>query len=237
MKLLDKVALVTGAGRGIGRSIALTLAREGATVVLSSRTYPQLESVRKEIETAGGKAISIRSDITLPQDIVQLFEAISQRFHRLDILVNNAGIGYFVPVTDLRLEEFDAMWNLNIRGLFLCVQKALPMMQTGRGGTIVNISSLAGKNAFVNGAGYAATKWALMGFSNCLRLEVRQSNIRVITICPGSVDTEFANAAMKPGKTGSILQPQDVADTVLAAVTAPERAMVSEIDIRPTNPR
>lgn len=147
MKLKDSVALVTGAGRGIGRAIALTLAKEGANVVLTSRTLSELEEAKEEI------------------------------------------------------------------------------------------ASLAGRNAFVGGAGYAATKWALIGFSRSLMLEVREQNIRVITICPGSVDTSFSTTPKEPSRSEKILHPQDVADTILAALMLPDRAMVSEIDIRPTNPK
>jgi NADP-dependent 3-hydroxy acid dehydrogenase YdfG len=154
----------------------------------------------------------------------------------LDILVNNAGIGRFAPVKELSLSDFDAMWNVNVRGLFLCTQHAVRMMETQRGGVIVNISSLAGKNAFVRGAGYAATKWALMGFAKCLMLEVRERNIRVVTVCPGSVDTTFSHPSESP-RAEKLIHPQDVADTVLAAITIPARSMVSEIDIRPTNPK
>jgi NADP-dependent 3-hydroxy acid dehydrogenase YdfG len=137
----------------------------------------------------------------------------------------------------MNVADFDAMWHLNVRGLVLCTQQALRLMESQRDGVIVNISSLAGKNAVVNGAGYAATKWALMGFAKCLMLEERQYNIRVITICPGSVDTTFSDHDSEPIRAGKILSPQDVAETVLSAITAHPRAMVSEIDIRPTNPK
>ena len=237
MKLADQVALVTGAGRGIGRAIALSLASEGAYVILVSRTLAELETVRKEIETKGGNAASMRSDIAHEQEVKTLFGDVQARFGRLDILVNNAGIGKFSTVKDLKLEDFDAMWNLNVRGLFLCTQQAIHIMEPQKNGLIVNISSLAGKNAFVRGAGYAATKWALMGFSKCLMLEERQFNIRVITICPGSVDTTFSGEGGESSRADRILSPQDVADTVVSAVHMPARAMVSEIDIRPTNPK
>ena len=237
MKVRGSVALVTGAGRGIGKAIATTLAKNGATVVLVSRTLTELENVRDEIKGAGGEAIPLRADVTREADVAGVFREIEGKFKRLDILVNNAGVGRFAPVKDLRVEDFDEMWNLNVRGVFLCTQKAVPLMQNQRSGCIVNISSLAGKNALVNGAGYAATKWALMGFSNSLRLEVREFNVRVITICPGSVDTSFSPTPKDPGKSGKILHPEDVADTLLAAISVPDRAMVSEIDIRPTNPK
>ena len=237
MKLKSQIALVTGAGRGIGKAISLSLAQEGATVVLVSRTMSELENVQKEITLNGGMALAIRSDITQEQEVKGLFADIKSRFGRLDILVNNAGIGKFVSVKEMKVEDFDAMWSLNVRGLFLCTQQAIQFMESQKSGIIVNISSLAGKNAFVRGAGYAATKWALMGFSKCLMLEERQYNIRVVTVCPGSVDTTFSDQEPEATRADKILSAQDVADTVLSAVLMPTRAMVSEIDIRPTNPK
>ena len=237
MRLKGQIALVTGAGRGIGRAISLSLASEGATVILVSRTLTELDNVQKEIASEGGTATPMRSDITQEKDVKELFAEVRKRFGRLDVLVNNAGIGKFLSVKELKVEEFDAMWSLNVRGLFLCTQQAIQFMESQKSGAIVNISSLAGKNAFVGGAGYAATKWALMGFSKCLMLEERQFNIRVITICPGSVDTTFSSQEAESNRTDKILSPQDVAETVLSAVLMPARAMVSEIDIRPTNPK
>ena len=237
MKLKGKVALVTGSGRGIGKAIALKLSAEGADVILTARTLKELEKLRKEIEEQGGKATAISADLTKDSDIERLFSEMDSHFNRLDILVNNAGIGHFAPVKSLPKADFDEMWNLNMRALFLCTQKALPVMEKQKAGIIVNISSLAGKNAFVNGAGYAATKWALMGFSKCLMLEEREHNIRVITVCPGSVDTSFSPLDAKRDNAERILQPQDVANAVFAAVLLPERAMMSEIDLRPTNPK
>lgn len=236
MKLKNSVALVTGAGRGIGKAIGMTLASEGATVILTARTKPELEAVKSEIVSNGGKAFAIQADITNDNDVARLFDEALLQTGRLDILVNNAGMGVFKPLKELTLQDFDAMWNLNMRALFLCTQRAVSVMEQQKSGVIVNVASLAGKNAFPGGAGYAATKWALMGFSKCLMLEVRESNIRVITICPGSVDTSFSHP-QDPSKAEKILQPQDVADTLLAAITLPKRAMVSEIDIRPTNPK
>ncbi|MBI4429315.1 MAG: SDR family NAD(P)-dependent oxidoreductase [Ignavibacteriales bacterium] len=237
MTLKGKVALVTGSGRGIGKAVSLKLAAEGAEVVLSARTTKEIENVRKEIEQRGGRAISIQADLTKEPELDGLFSAIEKHHGRLDILVNNAGVGYFAPVRSLSLRDFDEMWGLNMRALFLCSQKALPIMEKQQGGCIVNISSLAGKNAFVNGAGYAATKWALMGFSKCLMLEERQYNIRVVTVCPGSVDTSFSPLEADRTNVDRILKPQDVADAVYAALILPDRAMMSEIDLRPTNPR
>ena len=237
MTLENSVALVTGAGRGIGKAIALMLAREGATVVLTARTVAELEQVKKEIEATGGSALVVRADLSKDADIEKLFGDISSRFNRFDILVNNAGLGLFAPVRDLSISDFDTMWSLNMRAVMLCTQQALKVMEPQKSGAIVNVSSLAGRNAFVGGAGYAATKWALIGFSRSLMLEVRAHNIRVITICPGSVDTSFSQSPKEPSRSETILHSEDIADTVVAALKLPDRAMVSEIDIRPTNPQ
>jgi len=237
MTLKHSVALVTGAGRGIGKAIALMLAREGATVALTARTVAELEQVKKEIEATGGSALVVRADLSKDADIGKLFGNISSRFNRLDILVNNAGLGLFAPVRDLSISDFDTMWTLNMRAVMLCTQRALKMMEPQKSGAIVNVASLAGRNAFVGGAGYAATKWALIGFSRSLMLEVRAHNIRVITICPGSVDTSFSQSPKEPLRSATILHSEDIADTVVAALKLPDRAMVSEIDIRPTNPQ
>lgn len=231
MSLRGKVAVVTGAGKGIGKSIALSIAEAGANVVLAARTRSDLKSVAKEIEGHGGTALVVPTDVSDEQQVTRLVATTVERFGGVDILVNNAGIGVFDKVVDLKPDDFDRMWNVNVRGAFLCSRAALPYMIKQNSGIIINVASLAGKNAFIGGAGYAATKWALRGFSQCLMLEVREHNIRTITVCPGSVNTEF-NSTTKP----RALQPQDVADAVLLAVQLPERAMASEIDLRPTIP-
>ncbi|HLA69203.1 MAG TPA: SDR family NAD(P)-dependent oxidoreductase [Bacteroidota bacterium] len=235
MKLEGTIALVTGAGRGIGRAIAISLSAEGALVVLNSRSGKELDAVRREIEERGGKAETAEADITDDAAAERVFRDITERHGRIDILVNNAGIGRFAPVRSLTMNDLDEMWRLNVRAVVHCTKLAIQAMERDKRGVIVNISSLAGKNAFVGGAGYASTKWALLGFSRCLMLEERDHNIRVVTISPGSVDTTFS-PQRDPDKAQRILSPQDVADTVLLAVTMPDRAMISEIDIRPTRP-
>jgi 3-oxoacyl-[acyl-carrier protein] reductase len=237
MNLNTSTALVTGAGRGIGKSLALKLAAEGVKVVLTARTRSELEAVKTEIELTGGKAEVLPADLTKDSDIERLFLEFGNRNKRLDILVNNAGIGVFAPVRELKIADFDAMWNLNMRAVMICTQRALRIMEPQNSGAIVNVASLAGKNAFVGGAGYGATKWALIGFARSLMLEVRDRHIRVVTICPGSVDTSFSSSSREPSRSVTILHPDDVTEAVLAALRLPERAMVSEIDIRPTNPK
>lgn len=232
-KLSGKVAVVTGAGRGIGKAIALALAAEGAHVVLAARTSAEIEKAAGDIRSTGGLATAVRADITDEGQVGHLIGEALKVNGSVDVLVNNAGMGVFKPVVAMQVSEFDAMWNVNMRGVFLATRAVLPSMIRSRRGAIVNIASLAGKNIFKGGAGYGATKWALRGFAGSLMLEVREHNIRVVTICPGSVDTDFSPG----GKKGvQITQPEDVASAVVFAVTAPERSMFSEIDLRPTNP-
>jgi len=234
MRLDGQVAIVTGASRGIGKAIAHTLGQRGAHVVLASRNVQTLADVTAEFGGAGLSVLQVPTDITDESHVRGLVEQCLASFGRIDILVNNAGVGFFKKVHELSVREFDQMWNVNMRGVFLATKAVLPIMMAAKKGDIVNIASLAGKNSFVGGAGYAATKWALRGFAGSLMLEARESNIRVTTICPGSVDTTFSSVNLRGNK---ITQPEDVADAVLFAVTAPERSMFSEIDIRPTNPK
>jgi 3-oxoacyl-[acyl-carrier protein] reductase len=236
MNLKNQVVIVTGAGKGIGKAIALALASAGATVVVSARTKADVDGVAKEISSAGGTATSIKADVGIEEDVQGLVSTTLEKFQRIDILVNNAGIGHFASVANMKTEEFDAMWQTNVRGVFLCTRAVLPTMTKQNCGDIINIASLAGKNSFKEGAGYSATKWALIGFGRSLMLEVRASNIRVITLCPGSVDTSFSPRDNSHKNADTIPKASDIAEVALAALAMPRRTMVSEIDIRPTNP-
>ncbi len=236
MNFEQTISVVTGAGRGIGRSVALELAREGSTVILVARTESELRKVQAEIKQSGGKADCFVADITDDKRVAELFEYVKEKYGRLDVLINNAGIGRFAPVRNLGVGDFDAMWNLNVRALFLCSQHAVRIMESQKSGIIVQVASLAGKNAFLNGAGYAATKWAVLGFSKCMMLEVREHNIKVVIVCPGSVDTGFSQRT-RDASSEKMLSPRDVADSVMAALRLPPQAMMSEIDLRPTNPK
>lgn len=238
MILEKKIAIVTGAGRGIGRAIAYALAREGANVVAAARTQLEIDAVANEVKRLGRKAIAVCADVSQEADVKTLVARTVETFGTVDILINNAGIGAFANVVDLSTDTFDGMWGINVRGVFLCSRAVLPYMTKQKSGDIINISSLAGRNAFVGGAGYCATKWALIGFARCLMLEVREHNIRVITICPGSVDTGFGDHRKNsPRSSGNIPKAEDVAQVVVDTLRMPRNVMVSEVDIRPTNPK
>lgn len=237
MTLSGKTALVTGAGRGIGRAIAGALAGEGAAVVVSARTHSEIASVADGIRASGGRALDLIADMRDPAQIARLAEAARGEFGGVDILVNNAGLGHFARADQLTQEQYDEMWEVNVRGVILLTKALLPSMMERGAGDIVNIASLAGRNSFVGGAGYSATKWALIGFSRSLMLEVRERNIRVITLCPGSVDTDFAGPGRDAPRPGVIPSADDIAAVALDALRMPRHVMVSEIDIRPTNPK
>ena len=235
--LAQKTWIVTGAGRGIGRAIALGLGAERANVVVTARTAAELAKVSEEIASLGGTALPVVADVADEAAVLRMVKACADRFGTVDGLVNNAGIGTFLPVAELSASDFDAMWGVNMRGVFLCTRAVLPYMTSARSGDIVNIASLAGRNAFTGGAGYAATKWALIGFSRCLLLEVREHNIRVITLCPGSVDTAFSGPSHQTKHSSAIPSAETIAAVALDALRLPRNTMVSEIDIRPTNPK
>lgn len=237
MNLENKIAIVTGAGRGIGRAIALALATIGVDVVVAARTQSEIDLSARDIDKRGRKSLPIRADITQERDVDNLITQTMKHFGRIDILVNNAGIGMFANVLELAVKDFDAMWAVNMRGVFLCTRAVLPYLIKQHSGDIINISSLAGRNAFVGGAGYCSTKWALIGFARCLMLEVREHNIRVITLCPGSVDTGFGNP-QEPSKNPDVIpKAADIAQVVVDTLRMPRNVMVSEVDIRPTKPR
>jgi len=232
-RLSDQVAIVTGGSKGIGRAIVATLAREGARVTFCARSEGDVRKALADFSKEGFAVEGRTADVRSEEQVHSLVDDVAARHGRVDILVNNAGLGIFGSFVDSSVADIDTMLDTNIRGVMLATRAVLPHMIKQSGGQIVHIASLAGKNTVKGGAVYAATKWALRGFASSLMLEVREHNIRMITICPGSVDTSFS-ASGKRGK--SITQPEDVAEAVLFAISAPARSMFSEIDVRPTRP-
>jgi 3-oxoacyl-[acyl-carrier protein] reductase len=231
--LAGQVAIITGAGRGIGAAIARKLSSLGATAVLCGRSREALESSAHAITQAGGKAEVVPCDVTTLQSVEAAAKRVDTSFGRVDILINNAGIGGFGgPLRQLPPDAWDEILNTNLRGVFYTTRAFAPMMIRTRSGHIINISSLAGKNALPNGAAYAASKWGLNGLSYSLAEELRSYNIRVAVICPGSTNTDLSPHA---GKDHSkMLQPEDVAHAVAMLVTQAPQSFVSEILMRPT---
>jgi 3-oxoacyl-[acyl-carrier protein] reductase len=231
--LKDKVAVVTGGGRGIGAAIASRLAQLGAAVVLAGRSLQPLQQTAAGIRSSGGTAEPLTCDVNQWQSVRDLAEQAKRKFGRVDILVNNAGIGGFAsPLHELDLNNWDEIMNTNLRGVFYCIKAFTPMLIAAGRGDIVNISSLAGKNALPNGAAYSASKWGLNGLSYSVGEELRKYKIRVSVVCPGSTNTDLSP---HEGKDFSkMLQPEDVAECVALIVTQPERAFTSEILLRPT---
>lgn len=226
--LSQKVALVTGGGHGIGAGIAGKLASLGATTIICGRNRSRLEQRAREL-----RCEALACDVSDWNSVAALAERIQQTFNRLDILVNNAGIGGFGgPLHTLPLEDWDAVFNTNLRGVFYMVRAFVPLMISNGGGHVINISSIASKNPLPNGAAYAASKWGLNGLSYSIAEELRSHNIRVSVICPGSTNSELSPQTGKdPAK---MLQPEDVAHVVAMLVTQSAQSFTSEVVLRPT---
>ncbi|MBZ5683827.1 MAG: SDR family NAD(P)-dependent oxidoreductase [Acidobacteriia bacterium] len=231
--LAGQVAVITGAGRGIGSAIARKLAALSATAVLLGRTKSALDETARAIVDAGGKTEVIPCDVTVLHQLEYAAARVDSTFGRLDILVNNAGVGGFNdPLHNLPPEEWDRILNTNLRGVYYAIRTFAPIMIRAYSGHIINISSLAGKNALPNGAAYAASKWGLNGLTYSVAEELRKHNVRASVVCPGSVDTELSpHAGKDPDK---MLQPDDVAHAVAAIVTQAPQSFMSEILLRPT---
>jgi len=230
-------ALVTGATQGIGRATAFALGRAGFRVGVCARTAAKVDELVHELEGEGIRAAGAAADVSDPSQVTLAVTRIVGALGEVDVLVNNAGVLIARPFQELTLEDWDATMTTNLRGLFLVTQAVLPAMRRRRSGTVVNVASLAGRNGFVGGTAYAASKHGVLGFSRSLMLEVRKEGIRVITICPGSVDTGMLrDQPLLKSDPQRILQPEDVAAAILHAVQLPDRALVSELDVRPTDP-
>ena len=234
--LNGQIAVVTGAGRGIGRAISLRLALMGARVLLVARDLARIESVRAEIEAAGGVSETAPCDLTQPDSISALGAGIGEQYGRCDILVNNAGIGnQGRPLHEMLVSEWDLLMATNLRAPYLMVRALAPMMIAARRGHIVNISSLAGKNPLPKGAAYSASKWGLNGLTYSVAEELREYGVRVSVVAPGSVNTRFDSGPDWSGKDPATrIQPEDIADIIEMLVTQAPQSFISEVLVRPT---
>ena len=228
--LAGKVALVTGASRGIGRAIALRLAGMGASVAICGRDKSALASVHRDLEKVSARVYSQIADVTRTADIAEFVAKSEGALGPISILVNNAGIGIFGPIQQRTEQEFDQILDTNLKSVFLVCRAVIPGMIRQNSGDIVNISSLAGRNAFAGGAIYCASKWGLQGLTACMAEDLREFGIRVSAVLPGSVATEFGARVKDPGKA---LAPEDVAHAVAALLTQSKQSFMSEIQLRP----
>jgi 3-oxoacyl-[acyl-carrier protein] reductase len=229
--------LITGATHGIGRATAFALGRAGYRVGVCSRTASKVEGLVEELRGAGIEAAGRVGDVSQPGDVTAIVDQVAASLGEIGVLVNNAGVLIARPIEQLTLEDWDLTMATNLRGLFLVTRAVLAPMRARRRGTIVNVASLSARSGFAGGSAYAASKHAVLGFGRALMLELRKEGIRVITVCPGSVDTGMLrDQPMLQSDPARILQPEDVAETILHSIRLPDRAMASEIDIRPSNP-
>lgn len=232
------ISIVTGASRGIGQAIAVKLAEQGHNLALFARDEKKLEDTINECVKHGVDAIGFTGNVADPYFVNESVNQVLLKYGKVDNLINNAGVAVFKKFSEVTLEEFQLQMNTNMYGVFNFIKAVLNNMMERKGGNIISISSLAGKNSFVNGTTYSASKHALMGFSKSLMLEVRQFNIRVALVCPGSVNTELlSGTSFEPHNAKNILNPSDVAETVASIINLPANALISEVDIRPTNPK
>lgn len=231
--LAGTACVVTGSTRGIGLEIASVLARRDADVAVSARTDDDVRRVATRLSALGkGRAAGIACDVRDPEACRHLIDSAAERFGRLDVLVNNAGWGRFAPIDELSVEDWREQIDTNLGGVFYCSRAAVPHLTAG-GGWIINIGSLAGRHAFAGGTGYNASKFGLLGMTEAMMLDLRQRNIRVSLIMPGSVNTGFR------GQTASHdwkLDARDVARAVTDLLAYPGRALPSRIELRPSRP-
>jgi NAD(P)-dependent dehydrogenase (short-subunit alcohol dehydrogenase family) len=231
--LTGKVAIVTGATKGIGLAIAERMVNEGASVVVSARTGADVERVAERL---GPRAVGIPCDVGDPRACQRLVDETMARLGRLDVLVNNAGFGVFKPISEMSVEEWQRQIDVNLGGAFYCSKAALPHLSASGDGFIVNIGSLAGRNFFAGGTGYNAAKAGLIALTEAMMLDVRHDDVRVSVIMPGSVNTYFRGKEQSRGRSWP-LEADDVALTVMQLLDYPKGAHVSRVEMRPSQPK
>jgi NAD(P)-dependent dehydrogenase (short-subunit alcohol dehydrogenase family) len=230
--LAGKVAVITGAGRGIGSAIAEALAAQGCAVVLSGRGAGAIRSLALKLTAAGGRATPVVADVRDPKSVDNLFAAVGREFGRVDFLINNAGIAHrFANVRDLSTEEWRDVIDTNLNGMFYCTRAALPLMS--RGGVIVNNLSIAATTVFRDFSAYDASKHGALGFTNTLREELRDEEIRVLALIVGSTDTDIWDQFMPEADRRKMMSPAAVATAVVNAISLPMDAPVEEIRMMP----
>ncbi|MBN2323742.1 MAG: SDR family oxidoreductase [Spirochaetes bacterium] len=231
-ELKGKIALVTGASRGIGKSISVALAQSGAHVILTSRNMDRLKQVEGEIRSKKGSASCMAADMSEEKQIETLFDGIRKSFDTLDILVNNAGLGIWAKLVDFRTEDLDRILTVNLRGPYLCCKQAMRIMVPANKGHIINITSVQGIRGYESQSAYAASKHGVMGFSKSLAVEAQEHNIRVSVVLPAAVDTEMIREARPDLDPAVLIRPEDIAKSVLFLLSLSDTAMVDQIYVR-----
>jgi NADP-dependent 3-hydroxy acid dehydrogenase YdfG len=231
--LKDQVAIVTGASRGIGKEIALKLAKEGAKLTLVGSSQDVLQSAKDLNGQGFTNVIAVQADVANEVDMNRVVQSTLEQFGQIDILVNNAGIGFFKLTEEVTLEDWKKMFEVNVQGVFLGAKVVLPHMKERKSGTIITISSDVGRYTIPNGAAYTASKYAVQGFSGALAQEVREYGIRVGTVNPGMVDTYFANSTQGLPEKEQWLKVEDIANAVVYMASAPKHMLIDEIVLHP----
>ena len=232
-----ELTIVTGASRGIGKAIALKFAKENYDVMIFGRDVEALKKVQAEILEKSVQCEFFVGDAADENFVKESVSKIIEKYGKIDHLINNAGIGIFKKLIESNLEDFKKQINVNLYGIYNFTKAVADKMIDRKSGSIINIASLAGKNSFVGGTMYSASKHAVLGFTRSLMLELREFNIRVAAICPGSVSTEFFGGPGRHPNADKILKADDVAEAVMTILRLPVTALISEIDLRPTNPK
>ena len=233
MKLAGQVAVVTGAGRGIGRAAALCFAREGAAVVLAARSARELASVAAEVEQAGGRALAVPTDVRQEPAVAALVKRALAEYARIDVLITAAGAAAFGPVADSKTDDWDQMLAVNLRGAVLCCRAVLPPMMAQRRGTIINIGSVVTSRTLTGSAAYTASKYGLLGFSRVLAEEMRPHGVRVGVLTAGATDTPLWDGMPDAPDRARMLRPEQVAEAALYMAALDPNATLEELTLLP----
>jgi NAD(P)-dependent dehydrogenase (short-subunit alcohol dehydrogenase family) len=233
VQLEGQVAIVTGAGTGIGRSTALAFAKEGAAVVVAARTLSDLESVAKEIQAAGGKALAIQTDVSIEEQAEALVKKTLDAFGRLDILVNNAGTNVRAPIDKVKTDDWRLILESNLTGTFFCTRAAVAPMTAQKSGKIINVSSGAGKRGSATRAAYSAAKHGVVGFGDAVQKDLKEFGISVTAVLPGPILTPLRRRSVPTEDPNLLIGPEEVADVILFLATRGKDVIIPEIAIYP----
>lgn len=233
--LKGKVAIITGGGSGLGEATATLLARAGVSVIVADLNKYQAERVVANIRKEGGSCLDVAVDVGDPEQVQGAVDVAVEAYSRIDFLINNAGTDFVLPITEMAIDQWDRVIQVNLRGAFLFTKAVLPIMQSQGGGHIVNVASTAAKRAWANAAAYHASKWGLVGFTRALGVEGRPYGIKATTLVPGGMRTHFFDSLDPPPDTSNLQDPINVARTILFVLAQPIECAVQEVIVTPLN--